>query len=221
MSRTRILAATAVASVLGMSGAALAQSGDVNVYTYRETKLVQPLFDAFTKDTGIKVNVVSASSGLEQRIKAEGANSPADVLLTVDIGRIVGAAWDRLSGPYSGAALDLRVGAAVGTVEADPTLLDQLVTNLLENALRHGGGGEVTVEVRADTHLVLLTVHDEGPGIAPELRERLFDPFQAAGVRAGRGVGLAICRAIAEAHGGTLTLGTPSTGTTFRVLLPR
>ena len=56
--------------------------GEVNVYTYRETKLIQPLFDAFTKDTGIKVNVVSASSGLEQRMKAEGANSPADVLLT-------------------------------------------------------------------------------------------------------------------------------------------
>jgi iron(III) transport system substrate-binding protein len=60
----------------------------VNVYTYRETKLVEPLFSAFTKDTGIKVNVISASSGLEQRIKAEGENSPADVLLTVDIGRI-------------------------------------------------------------------------------------------------------------------------------------
>ena len=53
----------------------------MNVYTYRETKLIQPLFEAFTKDTGIKVNVISASSGLEQRIKTEGANSPADVLL--------------------------------------------------------------------------------------------------------------------------------------------
>lgn len=67
---------------------AAADAGAVNVYTYREAKLVQPLFEAFTADTGIKVNVVSASSGLEQRIKAEGANSPADVLLTVDIGRI-------------------------------------------------------------------------------------------------------------------------------------
>jgi iron(III) transport system substrate-binding protein len=67
---------------------ASAENGEVNVYTYRETKLIQPLFDAFTKDTGIKVNVISASSGLEQRMKAEGTNSPADVLLTVDIGRI-------------------------------------------------------------------------------------------------------------------------------------
>ena len=70
------------------AGGALAQSGEVNVYTYREAKLIQPMLDAFTKDTGVKVNVISASSGLEQRIKAEGANSPADVLLTVDIGRL-------------------------------------------------------------------------------------------------------------------------------------
>ena len=70
------------------AGPAPAQSSDVNVYTYRETKLIQPLFDAFSKDTGIKVNVISASSGLEQRIKTEGEHSPADVLLTVDIGRL-------------------------------------------------------------------------------------------------------------------------------------
>ena len=53
-------------------GDAFAQSSEVNVYTYRESKLIQPLFDAFTKDTGIKVNVISASSGLEQRIKHGG-----------------------------------------------------------------------------------------------------------------------------------------------------
>ena len=71
MSRTRIAAAaTAVASAMILNSPAFAQSGEVNVYTYRETKLVQPLIDAFTKDTGIKVNIVSASSGLEQRIKA-------------------------------------------------------------------------------------------------------------------------------------------------------
>src|SRR5687767_9460031 len=72
---------------LALATPAFAQ-GEVNVYSYREQKLIQPLFEAFTKDTGVKVNVISASSGLEQRIKTEGANSPADVLLTVDIGRL-------------------------------------------------------------------------------------------------------------------------------------
>ncbi|MBN8937385.1 MAG: extracellular solute-binding protein [Rhizobiales bacterium] len=70
---------------------AITSTGDLYIYSYRESKLVQPLFEAFTKDTGIKVNVISASSGLEQRIKAEGGNSPADVLLTVDIARLEAA----------------------------------------------------------------------------------------------------------------------------------
>lgn len=63
-------------------------SKDVNVYTYREPELIKPLFEAFTKETGIKVNMVFAKDGLEQRLATEGASSPADVLLTVDIGRL-------------------------------------------------------------------------------------------------------------------------------------
>jgi len=78
----------------------------VNVYTYREHKLIQPMLDAFTKDTGIKVNVVSASSGLEQRIKTEGANSPADVLLTVDIGRLEDAVQAGITQPIKSTLLD-------------------------------------------------------------------------------------------------------------------
>jgi iron(III) transport system substrate-binding protein len=85
---------------------AIAQSGEVNVYTYREQKLIQPLFDAFTKDTGIKVNVISASSGLEQRIATEGANSPADVLLTVDIGRLQDAVNLGITQPIKSETLD-------------------------------------------------------------------------------------------------------------------
>jgi iron(III) transport system substrate-binding protein len=96
----------AVASAIVAAGPALAQSGDVNVYTYRESKLIQPLFDAFTRETGIKVNVISASAGLEQRIKAEGANSPADVLLTVDIGRIEDAVRAGISQPMKSNVLD-------------------------------------------------------------------------------------------------------------------
>ncbi|MGB9020887.1 MAG: iron ABC transporter substrate-binding protein, partial [Pseudolabrys sp.] len=84
---------------MSVPGAAFAQSNEVNVYTYRESKLIQPLFDAFSKDTGIKVNVISASSGLEQRISTEGVHSPADVLLTVDIGRLEDAVKTGISQP--------------------------------------------------------------------------------------------------------------------------
>ena len=77
MKIVRALARTGVAvSAIITGGAAVAQSGDVNVYTYRESKLIQPLLEAFTKDTGIKVNVISASSGLEQRIKPKARTAP-------------------------------------------------------------------------------------------------------------------------------------------------
>jgi len=104
--------AVSLAAVLvaGAVSPALAQ-GEVNVYSYRETKLIQPLFDAFTSETGIKVNVISASSGLEQRIKSEGENSPADLLLTVDIGRIEEAVKAGISQPIVSAALDKVVPA--------------------------------------------------------------------------------------------------------------
>ena len=98
--------ATVALAAIAVASSALAQSGEVNVYTYRETKLIQPLFDAFTKDTGIKVNVISASSGLEQRIKTEGERSPADVLLTVDIGRLEDAVRAGITQPIVSPALD-------------------------------------------------------------------------------------------------------------------
>nr|WP_257098539.1 Fe(3+) ABC transporter substrate-binding protein [Pseudovibrio flavus] len=63
----------------------------VNIYSYRQPELINPLLDAFEKKTGVKANVVFAKSGLAERMKAEGANSPADVLLTVDISRLQGA----------------------------------------------------------------------------------------------------------------------------------
>ncbi|MDP1882074.1 MAG: extracellular solute-binding protein [Bradyrhizobium sp.] len=113
MMNFRVTAATAALLWLASMavGTASADNGEVNVYTYRETKLIQPLFDAFTADTGVKVNVVSASSGLEQRIKAEGTNSPADVLLTVDIGRIDEAVKAGVTQPIKSEAIDRIVPA--------------------------------------------------------------------------------------------------------------
>jgi iron(III) transport system substrate-binding protein len=105
INRTLLTAFCAVA----LATPAFAQSGEVNVYSYREHKLIQPLLDAFTKDTGIKVNVISASSGLEQRIKTEGANSPADVLLSVDIARLQDAVDAGITQPIKSAVLDKAI----------------------------------------------------------------------------------------------------------------
>jgi iron(III) transport system substrate-binding protein len=78
-----------VAGAAALAGASLpALSQEMNLYTYREPQLMASLLESFTKETGIKVNVIFASQGLEQRIAAEGESSPADMLLTVDIGRL-------------------------------------------------------------------------------------------------------------------------------------
>ncbi|HMN51896.1 MAG: Fe(3+) ABC transporter substrate-binding protein [Xanthobacteraceae bacterium] len=71
--------------------ASTAIAQEVNVYTTREPKLAQPLFDAFTKHSGVKVNVIFIEKGMAERVAAEGANSPADVLMAVDIGNILDA----------------------------------------------------------------------------------------------------------------------------------
>ena len=79
--------ALALAALTGLVPAALAQ-GEVNIYSYRQPQLIDPLLKAFTDKTGIKTNVVYAAAGLNERLAAEGRNSPADLLFTVDAGRL-------------------------------------------------------------------------------------------------------------------------------------
>ncbi len=85
---------------------------EVNVYSLRQEFLVKPLFDAFTKETGIKVNVVFAEKGLIQRLKSEGKNSPADLLFTVDIGRLNDAFEAGVTQPVKTPALEAAIPAA-------------------------------------------------------------------------------------------------------------
>ncbi len=80
--------ALALAAAMGAAATVAWAQGEVNIYSYREPGLIDPLLKAFTAKTGIKTNVVFASAGLNERLAAEGKNSPADVLLTVDAGRL-------------------------------------------------------------------------------------------------------------------------------------
>ncbi|MEK9673514.1 MAG: Fe(3+) ABC transporter substrate-binding protein [Rhodospirillaceae bacterium] len=84
-----LLGAAAIA-LMGIMATAPAQADDkvVNLYSYRQPFLIKPLLDAFTKETGIKVHTVFAKKGMLEKIRAAGDNSPADAVLTVDIGRL-------------------------------------------------------------------------------------------------------------------------------------
>lgn len=88
MSKYARLAATALAVAVGMGAVAARAAAEVNVYSYRQPFLIEPLLDAFTQETGIKTNVVFAKEGLTERLKREGRNSPADLVLTVDIAQL-------------------------------------------------------------------------------------------------------------------------------------
>lgn len=79
-----------LALLIGLSASASALAADeVNLYTTREPGLIQPLLDAFQKQSGVKVNTVFVRDGLLERVKAEGERSPADVLMTVDTGNLL------------------------------------------------------------------------------------------------------------------------------------
>lgn len=86
----RILSLVAV-TLLAVAGVNVQADGEVNVYSYRQPFLIKPIFDVFTRETGIKVNTVFAKTGLVERLVNEGDNSPADLIFTADIGRLDGA----------------------------------------------------------------------------------------------------------------------------------
>jgi iron(III) transport system substrate-binding protein len=96
--------AVALAALAGLAPGALAQ-GEVNIYSYRQPQLIDPLLRAFTDKTGIKANVVYAAAGLNERLEAEGRNSPADLLFTVDAGRLSEAKDAGLTQPVESAVL--------------------------------------------------------------------------------------------------------------------
>ena len=104
--------------------------------------------------------------------------------------------------------VELDIEPDLPPVDADPDKVLQVLTNVVENAVRHGSG---TVRVHVgrwgedDDHLA-VTVTDEGAGIAPELRQRIFTKFWTEGTGGGSGLGLYIVRGLVRAHGGTIVV---------------
>jgi signal transduction histidine kinase len=120
--------------------------------------------------------------------------------------------------------IDFRQGGTLPEIQADPDKFTQVVTNLVENAVRHGEG-VVTVRaepaVHGDLRGVRLVVDDEGEGIAPEIRQRVFTKFWTGGARGGSGLGMYIAHGLTKAHGGTIAIAVaPSGGARVEVVWP-
>ena len=108
----RASALALILSLLAAANAQAAEPGEVNIYSYRQPYLITPLLKEFTDETGIKVNVIFAEKGLIERIQAEGRNSPADVLLTVDVGNLTQAAAAGIAQPIASTTLDAEIPPA-------------------------------------------------------------------------------------------------------------
>ena len=121
-----------------------------------------------------------------------------------------------------GIAHDLRLANQLPFIRADESQLQQLLLNLLSNAVdAMPGGGHLRIETAADDRVVTLTVADSGPGVPPEFRDQIFEPFFTTKGVAGTGLGLAVCRSIVEIHHGTIELDSrPGDGATFVVRIP-
>jgi signal transduction histidine kinase len=170
----------------------------------RITRLIAELLDISRIDSGrleVRRQPVDIAGAVGRHVQAQIAAGKAPDLFLVRVKRPLPDLW------------------------ADPDKIDQVLGNLLENAVRHGAG---TVTIEVDTALVqndekgtAVTVTDEGSGIPEESMRRVFTRFWRGSKRGGTGLGLYIVKGIVEAHGGTITVGRgPGNGAEFRFILP-
>ncbi|MCI2239749.1 ATP-binding protein [Paenibacillus sp. TRM 82003] len=171
----------------------------------RVTRLVGDLLDVSRVDTG------------RLHVHRRPVDLPALVREHVERLRVAGYEDDRF---------ELDLAAGLPELWADPDRLAQVVTNLVENAVRHGAG---TVSITLGHEAVagggpgevVLTVDDEGEGVPVENRPYVFSKFWHGGSRSGTGLGLYVTRGLVEAHGGEVAVSSsPAGGARFRVRLP-
>ncbi|MFF1281111.1 ATP-binding protein [Streptomyces sp. NPDC058299] len=175
----------------------------------RVTRLIAELLDISRIDAGrleVRRQPVDIGAAVSRHIQAYvAAGQPADRFL-------------------------LRVEKPLPALWADPDKIDQVLSNLIENAVRHGAG-TVTIDVTpsaspregedGENAATSVTVSDEGPGIPEESMNRVFTRFWRGSKRGGTGLGLYIVKGIVEVHGGTITVGrAPGGGAEFRFTLP-
>jgi K+-sensing histidine kinase KdpD len=141
----------------------------------------------------------------------------------VDLAELVRRCVARLGHALAATEVVVEAERDLPVVLVDHTLFEQVVTNLLENAVRHSPpGAPVEVELGATRRSIELRVADHGPGVPEDQVAGIFEPFRSTSTGGFGGVGLAICKAVVEAHDGTIAVrGSPRGGAVFTVTLPR
>ena len=176
------------------------------------------------EQTGRLVRFAADAAALAQAEDAHAAITPG----WVDVGELVAAVSAAAADRYAAKNVTLRTHTSGGRLWADRQRLMQVLGNLLDNALRHTpSGGQVTVTAARAGAEAVVTVTDDGEGIAAVHLPHLFERFYRADSardreRGGSGIGLAIVKALTEAHGGHVSVASrgPGQGTTFTVAVP-
>ncbi|MDQ1487001.1 MAG: hypothetical protein QOJ62_2694 [Actinomycetota bacterium] len=171
----------------------------VNADADRVTRLISELLDVSRIDAGrleMRKQVVDVPAAVRRVIEGRVASGDPDDRFEVVAPQQLPEVW------------------------LDPDKLDQVLTNLVDNALKHGGG-KVTVTIEADADGIAVIVSDQGEGVAPDIRNLVFRRFWRAGRRGGTGLGLYIVKGLVEAHGGEVAVTeAPGGGALFRVAFP-
>ncbi|MEN3315522.1 MAG: hypothetical protein V7605_1756 [Acidimicrobiaceae bacterium] len=178
------------------------------------TELLATVCDEADRLDRLVANLLSLS-----RIEA-GALRPERQAVPFD--ELVADRVHRLARMFRQVRIDVNLPADQCVVDGDYSQLDQVVTNLLENAARHAPqGSTVRLDARRRAGELEVRVSDEGSGVAEWERDRVFEPFRRGEGSTSSGVGLAICRAIVDAHGGRISVErTSGGGATFVFTLP-
>ncbi|MBS0341243.1 MAG: HAMP domain-containing protein [Proteobacteria bacterium] len=176
--------------------------------------------------TEISRNIAELDQLIDEILLASRLDAREADMGTVENVELVGLAAEECA--RTEAELDVPAGTDTDalTVRGVPRLLRRAIRNLLENARRYGGAGEVSLQLQADGPQARLVVSDRGPGVPPALRERIFEPFYrlpgASEREGGVGLGLALVKSIAERHGGTVRCeARAGGGASFVITLPR
>jgi signal transduction histidine kinase len=147
-------------------------------------------------------------------------------LVTIRLPELVSSIVSQVEGALGTHPVLVVVTGEPPPVSADPLRLEQILTNLLENAGKYSEeGAPIRILIEPSGRGSALSVEDRGPGISPEELPRLFDRYfqtqRARTKRRGLGLGLFITKGLVEAHGGTITAeSVPGAGSTFRIWLP-
>jgi signal transduction histidine kinase len=209
--RNPLSAISSAAALLGMAGASPDAQARARLIVQRQSQHLSRIVD----------DLLDLSRAMSGKILLSRKR--------LDLGHLVSGCLDtfRATGRTAGYSIDTRLDA--GWVDGDATRLEQIATNLIDNALKYTpSGGSIEIAILLDGGDVVLRVRDSGVGIAADLLPHVFDVFVQGAIsidrsQGGLGIGLSLVRRLVELHGGSVsaTSAGTSSGSTFEIRLPR